>query len=201
MFEKFTDKARRVVVLAQEEAKLLNHNYIGTEHVLLGLIHEGEGVAAKALESLGITLEAAREQVVEIIGQGQQPPSGHIPFTPRAKKVLELSLREALQLGHSYIGTEHLLLGLLKEGEGVATQVLTKLGADSNKVRTTVQQMLQGFEGKETVNVGGEVVQQKGSQVLDQYGKNLTQAAAEGQSEPNSSAKPHASALLWRYKP
>jgi ATP-dependent Clp protease ATP-binding subunit ClpC len=184
MFEKFTDKARRVVVLAQEEAKLLNHNYIGTEHVLLGLIHEGEGVAAKALESLGITLEAAREQVVEIIGQGQQPPSGHIPFTPRAKKVLELSLREALQLGHSYIGTEHLLLGLLKEGEGVATQVLTKLGADSNKVRTTVQQMLQGFEGKETVNVGGEVVQQKGSQVLDQYGKNLTQAAAEGKLDP-----------------
>jgi ATP-dependent Clp protease ATP-binding subunit ClpC len=184
MFEKFTDKARRVVVLAQEEAKLLNHNYIGTEHVLLGLIHEGEGVAAKALESLGITLEAAREQVVEIIGQGQQPPSGHIPFTPRAKKVLELSLREALQLGHSYIGTEHLLLGLLKEGEGVATQVLTKLGADSNKVRTTVQQMLQGFEGKETVSVGGEVVQQKGSQVLDQYGKNLTQAAAEGKLDP-----------------
>ncbi|NBR22575.1 MAG: NDP-hexose 4-ketoreductase, partial [Micrococcales bacterium] len=132
MFEKFTDKARRVVVLAQEEAKSLNHNYIGTEHILLGLIHEGEGVAAKALEALGISQEAVRDQVREIIGQGQQAPTGHIPFTPRAKKVLELSLREALQLGHSYIGTEHLLLGLIKEGEGVAAQVLTKLGADTN---------------------------------------------------------------------
>jgi ATP-dependent Clp protease ATP-binding subunit ClpC len=133
MFEKFTDKARRVVVLAQEEAKMLNHNYIGTEHILLGLIHEGEGVAAKALEALGINLDAVREQVQEIIGQGQTPPTGHIPFTPRAKKVLELSLREALQLGHSYIGTEHLLLGLIREGEGVAAQVLTKLGADSKR--------------------------------------------------------------------
>ena len=117
MFERFTDRARRVVVLAQEEARMLNHNYIGTEHILLGLIHEGEGVAAKALESLGISLEAVREQVEEIIGQGQQAPSGHIPFTPRAKKVLELSLREALQLGHNYIGTEHILLGLIREGE------------------------------------------------------------------------------------
>src|SRR5919206_602066 len=127
MFERFTDRARRVVVLAQEEARMLNHNYIGTEHILLGLIHEGEGVAAKALESLGISLDAVREQVQEIIGQGQQAPSGHIPFTPRAKKVLELSLREALQLGHSYIGTEHILLGLIREGEGVAAQVLQKL--------------------------------------------------------------------------
>jgi len=158
MFEKFTDKARRVVVLAQEEAKSLNHNYIGTEHILLGLIHEGEGVAAKALEALGISQEAVRDQVKEIIGQGQQPPTGHIPFTPRAKKVLELSLREALQLGHSYIGTEHLLLGLIKEGEGVAAQVLTKLGADTNKVRAQVQQMLQGFEGKESATVGGEAI-------------------------------------------
>ena len=135
MFERFTDRARRVVVLAQEEARMLNHNYIGTEHILLGLIHEGEGVAAKALESMGISLESVRQQVEEIIGQGQQAPSGHIPFTPRAKKVLELSLREALQLGHNYIGTEHILLGLIREGEGVAAQVLVKLGADLNKVR------------------------------------------------------------------
>ncbi len=185
MFEKFTDKARRVVVLAQEEAKLLNHNYIGTEHILLGLIHEGEGVAAKALEALGINLEQVREQVQEIIGQGQQAPSGHIPFTPRAKKVLELSLREALQLGHSYIGTEHLLLGLIREGEGVAAQVLTKLGADTNKVRQQVIQLLSGFQGKESVAVGGETNPQlKGSQILDQYGRNLTQAAAEGKLDP-----------------
>ncbi len=185
MFEKFTDKARRVVVLAQEEAKLLNHNYIGTEHILLGLIHEGEGVAAKALESLGINLDSVRDQVQEIIGQGQQAPSGHIPFTPRAKKVLELSLREALQLGHSYIGTEHLLLGLIREGEGVAAQVLTRLGADTNRVRQQVIQLLSGFQGKETVQVGGEqVAPQKGSQILDQYGKNLTQAAAEGKLDP-----------------
>jgi len=185
MFEKFTDKARRVVVLAQEEAKLLNHNYIGTEHILLGLIHEGEGVAAKALESLGISLESVREQVQEIIGQGQQAPTGHIPFTPRAKKVLELSLREALQLGHSYIGTEHLLLGLIREGEGVAAQVLTKLGADTNRVRQQVIQLLSGFQGKETVGVGAnEQEKQKGSQILDQFGRNLTQAAAEGKLDP-----------------
>jgi len=144
MFERFTDRARRVVVLAQEEARMLNHNYIGTEHILLGLIHEGEGVAAKALESLGISLEAVRQQVEEIIGQGQQAPSGHIPFTPRAKKVLELSLREALQLGHNYIGTEHILLGLIREGEGVAAQVLVRLGADLNRVRQQVIQLLHG---------------------------------------------------------
>ncbi|MEZ7995539.1 MAG: ATP-dependent Clp protease ATP-binding subunit [Aquiluna sp.] len=185
MFEKFTDKARRVVVLAQEEAKLLNHNYIGTEHILLGLIHEGEGVAAKALEALGINLEQVREQVQDIIGQGQQSPSGHIPFTPRAKKVLELSLREALQLGHSYIGTEHLLLGLIREGEGVAAQVLTKLGADTNKVRQQVIQLLSGYQGKESVSVGGEAQPQaKGSTILDQYGRNLTHAAAEGKLDP-----------------
>jgi ATP-dependent Clp protease ATP-binding subunit ClpC len=185
VFEKFTDKARRVVVLAQEEAKLLNHNYIGTEHILLGLIHEGEGVAAKALEALGINLEQVREQVQDIIGQGAQAPSGHIPFTPRAKKVLELSLREALQLGHSYIGTEHLLLGLIREGEGVAAQVLTKLGADTNKVRQQVIQLLSGYQGKETVSVGGEVAPPaKGSQILDQYGRNLTHAAAEGKLDP-----------------
>ncbi|MEY4494341.1 MAG: hypothetical protein RL570_456 [Actinomycetota bacterium] len=185
MFEKFTDKARRVVVLAQEEAKLLNHNYIGTEHILLGLIHEGEGVAAKALESLGINLDSVREQVQEIIGQGQQAPTGHIPFTPRAKKVLELSLREALQLGHSYIGTEHLLLGLIREGEGVAAQVLTKLGADTNRVRQQVIQLLSGFQGKEAVAVGGDTAEkQKGSQILDQFGRNLTQAAADGKLDP-----------------
>ena len=136
MFERFTDRARRVVVLAQEEARMLNHNYIGTEHLLLGLIHEGDGVAAKALESLGVSLEAVRAQVEEIIGQGQEAPSGHIPFTPRAKTVLELSLRESRQLGHDYIGTEHILLGLLREGEGVAAQVLVRLGADLNRVRS-----------------------------------------------------------------
>ena len=159
MFERFTDRARRVVVLAQEEAKMLNHNYIGTEHILLGLIHEGEGVAAKALESLGISLDAVREQVQDIIGQGQQQPTGHIPFTPRAKKVLELSLREALQLGHNYIGTEHILLGLIREGEGVAAQVLVQLGADLNRVRQTVIQLLSGYQGggqggKETAGAG-----------------------------------------------
>ncbi len=147
MFERFTDRARRVVVLAQEEARLLNHSYIGTEHILLGLIHEGEGVAAKALESLGISLEAVRSQVEEIIGTGGSSPSGHIPFTPRAKKVLELSLREALQLGHNYIGTEHILLGLIREGEGVAAQVLVKLGADLSRVRQQVIQLLSGYQG------------------------------------------------------
>src|SRR5476651_1121319 len=142
MFERFTDRARRVVVLAQEEARMLNHNYIGTEHILLGLIHEGEGVAAKALESLGISLDAVREQVEEIIGQGQQAPSGHIPFTPRAKKVLELSLREALQLGHNYIGTEHILLEILREGDGVACQVLLDFDVDADKVRDRVFEQL-----------------------------------------------------------
>ena len=185
MFERFTDRARRVVVLAQEEAKMLNHNYIGTEHILLGLIHEGEGVAAKALESLEISLDAVREQVQDIIGQGQQQPTGHIPFTPRAKKVLELSLREALQLGHNYIGTEHILLGLIREGEGVAAQVLVKLGADLNRVRQQVIQLLSGYQGKEAVAVGGqEASSDKGSQVLDQFGRNLTQAAREGKLDP-----------------
>ena len=188
MFERFTDRARRVVVLAQEEARMLSHNYIGTEHILLGLIHEGEGVAAKALESLDISLEAVRAQVEEIIGQGQQAPSGHIPFTPRAKKVLELSLREALQLGHSYIGTEHILLGLIREGEGVAAQVLQKLGADLNRVRQQVIQLLSGFQGKESAaagaatSSGGEAP--SSSLVLDQFGRNLTQDAREGKLDP-----------------
>ncbi|MEY4888173.1 MAG: hypothetical protein RL237_236 [Actinomycetota bacterium] len=185
MFERFTDRARRVVVLAQEEARMLNHNYIGTEHILLGLIHEGEGVAAKGLESLGISLEAVRSQVEEIIGQGQQAPSGHIPFTPRAKKVLELSLREALQLGHNYIGTEHILLGLIREGEGVAAQVLVKLGADLSRVRQQVIQLLSGYQGKEAVTSGGPAEGQAStSLVLDQFGRNLTQAAREGKLDP-----------------
>jgi ATP-dependent Clp protease ATP-binding subunit ClpC len=185
MFERFTDRARRVVVLAQEEARMLNHNYIGTEHILLGLIHEGEGVAAKALESLNISLEGVRAQVEEIIGQGQQAPSGHIPFTPRAKKVLELSLREALQLGHNYIGTEHILLGLIREGEGVAAQVLVKLGADLNRVRQQVIQLLSGYQGKEAATSGGPAEGTPStSLVLDQFGRNLTQAAREGKLDP-----------------
>jgi ATP-dependent Clp protease ATP-binding subunit ClpC len=188
MFERFTDRARRVVVLAQEEARMLNHNYIGTEHILLGLIHEGEGVAAKALESLNISLEAVRQQVEEIIGQGQAAPTGHIPFTPRAKKVLELSLREALQLGHNYIGTEHILLGLIREGEGVAAQVLQKLGADLNRVRQTVIQLLSGYTGGkgEQVSAGSGSSQEggQGSAVLDQFGRNFTQLARDGKLDP-----------------
>jgi ATP-dependent Clp protease ATP-binding subunit ClpC len=154
MFERFTDRARKVVVLAQEEARMLNHNYVGTEHILLGLIHEGEGVAARALESLGISLEAVRQQVEDIIGRGQQAPTGHIAFTPRLKKVLELASREALQLGHNYIGTEHILLGLIREGEGVAAQVLVKLGADLNRVRQQVIHLLHGYQGKEPADSG-----------------------------------------------
>ena len=183
MFERFTDRARRVVVLAQEEARMLNHNYIGTEHILLGLVSEGDGVAAKALESLGIAAEGVRQQVEEIIGQGQQAPSGHIPFTPRAKKVLELSLREALQLGHNYIGTEHILLGLIREGEGVAAQVLVKLGADLNRVRQQVLQLLSGYQGSgsrgkdpvEGRSGGRGEGTASSSLVLDQFGRNLTQ--------------------------
>src|SRR6201998_2618432 len=189
MFERFTDRARRVVVLAQEEARMLNHNYIGTEHILLGLIHEGEGVAAKSLESLGISLEGVRSQVEEIIGQGQQAPSGHIPFTPRAKKVLELSLREALQLGHNDSGTEHILLDLIREGEGVAAQVLVKLGAELTRVRQQVIQLLSGYQGKETAEAGtggrgGESGNPSTSLVLDQFGRNLTAAAMEGKLDP-----------------
>jgi ATP-dependent Clp protease ATP-binding subunit ClpC len=186
VFERFTDRARRVVVLAQEEARLLNHNYIGTEHILLGLIHEGEGVAAKALESLGISLEAVRAQVEEIIGQGGSSPSGHIPFTPRAKKVLELSLREALQLGHNYIGTEHILLGLIREGEGVAAQVLVKLGADLSRVRQQVIQLLSGYAGQKEPSTSGTAAEAAptGSLVLDQFGRNLAQLAREKKLDP-----------------
>jgi ATP-dependent Clp protease ATP-binding subunit ClpC len=210
MFERFTDRARRVVVLAQEEARLLNHSYIGTEHILLGLIHEGEGVAAKALESLGISLEAVRSQVEEIIGQGGSSPSGHIPFTPRAKKVLELSLREALQLGHNYIGTEHILLGLIREGEGVAAQVLVKLGADLSRVRQQVIQLLSGYQGPAGSTGGGSSASETGqpaagvgagnkeggdekggnSQILDQFGRNLTEAARNGELDPVIDADP-----------
>jgi len=142
MFERFTDRARRVVVLAQEEARLLNHDYIGTEHILLGLIQEGDGVAARALQSLGISLDAVRARVEDIIGRGDEQSPSHIPFTPRAKKVLELSLREALQLSHNYIGTEHILLGLIREGEGVAAQVLVELGGDLERVRQEVKRIL-----------------------------------------------------------
>jgi ATP-dependent Clp protease ATP-binding subunit ClpC len=154
MFERFTDRARRAVALAQDEARMLDHGWIGTEHILLGLIDEGEGVAAKALESLGISLDAVRQQVEEFIGQGQSAPSGHIPFTPRAKKVLELSLREALQLGHGYIGTEHILLGLIREGDGVAAQVLVVLGADLDRVRQQVIELLRGHQGQDEGSSG-----------------------------------------------
>ena len=192
MFERFTDRARRVVVLAQDEARGLKHNYIGTEHLLLGLISEGEGVAAKALETMGVKGEAVRASVIEIIGEGEKPVEGHIPFTPRAKRVFELSLREALQLGHNYIGTEHLLLGLLKEGEGVAAQVLTKQGADLAQVRQTVIQMLSGYqrgddEGRESVGagVGGSGgPERSNSAILEQFGRNLTQAARENKLDP-----------------
>ena len=154
MFEQFSDRARQAVVQAQQEARRLDHNYIGTEHLLLGLIREGDGVAAKALESLGISLDAVRQQVEEIIGRGQQTLSGHFPFTPRAKRVLELSLREALQLGHKYIGTEHILLGLIREGEGVAAQVLVRLGCDLNRVRQEVIRLLTGHQGKDSKIAG-----------------------------------------------
>ncbi|HUG08123.1 MAG TPA: ATP-dependent Clp protease ATP-binding subunit [Acidimicrobiia bacterium] len=189
MFERFTDRARRVVVLAQEEARFLNHNYIGTEHILLGLLNEGEGIAAQALESLDIDLASVRDEVVKIIGQGQQSPSGHIPFTPRAKKVLELSLREALQLGHNYIGTEHILLGLIREGEGVAAQVLQQLGAELQKVRQTVIQLLSGPGGSEeqqpkAAGAGGRESTSSGSTVLDQFGRNLSHSAREGTLDP-----------------
>ena len=147
MFERFTDRARRVVVLAQDEARFLNHNYIGTEHILLGLVHEEQGVAARALTELGISLDAVRAEVKQIVGQGKSPPTGHIPFTPRAKKVLELSLRESMALGHNYIGTEHILLGLVREGEGVAAQVLIKLDAGLDRVRQQVVQLLSGQAG------------------------------------------------------
>ena len=189
MFERFTDRARRVLVLAQEEARDLNHSFIGTEHILLGLIREGEGVAAKALDSLGVTFEAVREKVEEAIGSNGNPTPGSPPFTPRAKKVLELSLREALQLGHSYIGTEHMLLGLVREGDGVAAQVLIQLGADLARVRQQVIQMMSGQPGKDQGSAAASSSKSdgdssSGSAVLDQFGRNLTQLARDGKLDP-----------------
>ncbi len=183
MFERFTDRARRVMVLAQEEARMLNHDSIGTEHILLGLIREGEGVAAKALESLGISQEAVRRQIEEIIGQGQQAPSGHIPVTPRAKKVLELSLREALQLGHNYIGTEHILLGLIREGDGVAAQVLAGFGADLNRVRQQVVQLLHGVRGAGFAPGGPDDLRERLTTIAARLAvieRRLKETAAEG---------------------
>jgi ATP-dependent Clp protease ATP-binding subunit ClpC len=148
MFERFTERARQVVVLAQEEARTLKHNYIGTEHILLGLLREEEGLAARVLESLDITVERVRAQVVRIVGSGEEVTSGQIPFTPRAKKVLELALREALSLGHNYIGTEHILLGLVRENEGVAARILLDFDADSEKIRNEVIRMLSGPGGR-----------------------------------------------------
>ncbi|PJM72754.1 ATP-dependent Clp protease ATP-binding subunit ClpC [Bifidobacterium primatium] len=192
MFERFTDRARRVIVLAQEEARALQHNYIGTEHLLLGLIREGEGNAAKALASKGVELDATRKQVEEMIGKGNAAPNGHIPFTPHAKQVLELSLREALQLGHSYIGTEHILLGLIREGEGVGTQVLIKMDVDLGELRTATIDLIRGnHEGADggkgdLANAGGvqNKSSQTGSAILDQFGRNLTVEAAEGKLDP-----------------
>ena len=192
MFERFTDRARRVIVLAQEEARALQHNYIGTEHILLGLIREGEGIAAKALSAKGVELDSTRKQVEEMIGKGTVSPNGHIPFTPHAKQVLELSLREALQLGHSYIGTEHILLGLIREGEGIGTQVLIKMEVDINDLRGTCMDMIRGNSGipsendKDLANAGGvqDKANQSGSALLDQFGRNLTVEARESKLDP-----------------
>jgi ATP-dependent Clp protease ATP-binding subunit ClpC len=185
MFERFTDRARRVVVFAQEEARGLNHNWIGTEHLLLAVIREGQGVGARALESMQVSLDAARQQVESIIGRGQELVSdGHIPFTPRAKKVLELSLREALQLGHDYIGTEHILLGLIREGDGVAAQVLVNLGCDLNRTRQQVIRLLHGHQGRQPAlsTIGEELGDRLASMAarLAVIERMLGDAAAEG---------------------
>jgi ATP-dependent Clp protease ATP-binding subunit ClpC len=200
MFERFTDRARNVVVLAQEEARLLKHNYIGTEHILLGLSRESDGLAAKALEALGIGLEAVREQVVEITGRGQKSPSGHIPFTPRAKKVLELSLREALQFGHNYIGTEHILLGLIREGEGVAAQVLVTLGGDLSAIRQQVIRLLKENPTTDELPQAAQAAQAQASQA---QAARLAESAAEagiagrgGGARPMGLASPAESASL-----
>jgi ATP-dependent Clp protease ATP-binding subunit ClpC len=185
MFQRFTDRARRVVVFAQDEARGLNHSWIGTEHLLLAVIREGHGVGAKALESMQISLDAARQQVESIIGRGQEPVGdGHIAFTPRAKKVLELSLREALELGHDYIGTEHILLGLIREGDGVAAQVLVNLGSDLNRARQQVIQLLRGHQGRRTsiATIGEELGDRLASMAarLAVIERRLGDATAEG---------------------
>src|SRR6201982_1089424 len=187
MFERFTERARQVVVLAQEEARTLKHNYIGTEHILLGLLREEEGLAARVLESLDITVERVRAQVVRIVGSGEEVTSGQIPFTPRAKKVLELALREALSLGHNYIGTEHILLGLVRENEGVAARILLDFDADSEKTRNEVIRMLSGpggRQGRSGAAAGAQGEGKKSSKLLDQFGRNLTKLAAEGKLDP-----------------
>src|ERR687894_1609515 len=184
MFERFTERARQVVVLAQEEARTLKHNYIGTEHILLGLLREEEGLAARVLESLDITVERVRAQVVRIVGSGEEVTSGQIPFTPRAKKVLELALREALSLGHNYIGTEHILLGLVRENEGVAARILLDFDADSEKIRNEVIRMLSGPGGRRQGSGGGAGTEKKSSKLLDQFGRNLTKLASEGKLDP-----------------
>jgi ATP-dependent Clp protease ATP-binding subunit ClpC len=185
MFERFTDLAQRVVVLAQEEARMFNHNYIGTEHLLLGLIVEDEGLAAKTLASLGVSIEAVRQQVEELIGRGQHAPTGHIPFTPRAKKVLEFSLREALHLGHNYIGTEHILLGIVREGSGVAAQMLERLGTDLRRIRKQVQRMSRDDRGRTPEPAGGTLEATPATKLLlDQFGRNLTQSAREDKLDP-----------------
>jgi ATP-dependent Clp protease ATP-binding subunit ClpC len=184
LFERFTERARQVVVLAQEEARTLKHNYIGTEHILLGLLREEEGLAARVLESLDITVERVRAQVVRIVGSGEEVTSGQIPFTPRAKKVLELALREALSLGHNYIGTEHILLGLVRENEGVAARILLDFDADSEKIRNEVIRMLSGPGGRRQGSGAGSGEGKKSSKLLDQFGRNLTKLASEGKLDP-----------------
>src|SRR6187431_2364576 len=186
MFERFTERARQVVVLAQEEARTLKHNYIGTEHILLGLLREEEGLAARVLESLDITVERVRAQVVRIVGSGEEVTSGQIPFTPRAKKVLELALREALSLGHNYIGTEHILLGLVRENEGVAARILLDFDADAEKIRNEIIRMLSGPGRRQSGQSGGAAQGEKAknSKLLDQFGRNLTKQATEGKLDP-----------------
>ena len=195
MFERFTDRARNVVVLAQQEARLLKHNYIGTEHILLGLARESDGLAAKALDALGIGLEAVREQVVEFTGRGQKSPSGHIPFTPRAKKVLELSLREALQFGHNYIGTEHILLGLIREGEGVAAQVLVTLGGDLSAIRQQVIRLLKENPTTDELPRAAQAAQARVARLAESVGEAGIASRAEGPG-PMGLASPAESASL-----
>ncbi len=185
MFERFTERARQVVVLAQDEARALKHNYIGTEHILLGLLREEEGLAARVLESLDITVEEVRAQVARIVGQGDEVTTGQIPFTPRAKKVLELALREALSLGHNYIGTEHILLGLVRENEGVAARILLDFDADAEKIRNEIIRMLSGPGRRQQGGAAsGPPDKSKSSKLLDQFGRNLTKLAAEGKLDP-----------------